>query len=158
MPALWFWVKICLNLLLKFSVVLSDRMLLDKIFFRIRFATAKPCFALQVLPPPSGRHRAATQATPSEVLGWRRANSANAYWTLYTITLAHTILGIWYATLKETQENNPQEDQASVERFCDIQTLWVGLGGSRLQWIFSDKCKQKAICSAVAHQKVWIFF
>ena len=33
MPALQFWVKICLNLLLKFSVVLSDRMLLDKIFF-----------------------------------------------------------------------------------------------------------------------------
>ena len=44
--------------------------------FRIRFATAKPCFALQFLPPTSGRNCAATQATPSEVLGWSRANSA----------------------------------------------------------------------------------
>ena len=104
-----------------------------KVYFRIRFATAKPCFALQFLPPTSGRNCAATRATPSEVLGWSRANSANAYWTLYTITLAHTILGIWYATLKKTQENNSQENRTSVERFCDIQTVWVGLGGSRLQ-------------------------
>ena len=101
--------------------------------FRIRFATAKPCFALQFLPPTSGRNCAATQATPSEVLGWSRANSANAYWTLYTITLAHTILGIWYATLKKTQEGKSSENQTSVERFCNIQTIWVGLGGSRLQ-------------------------
>ena len=65
----------------------------SKYLFRIRFATAKPCFALQFLPPTSGRNCAATRATPSEVLGWSRANSANAYWTLHTITLAHTILG-----------------------------------------------------------------
>ena len=63
------------------------------------------------------------------------------------ITLAHTILVCY-----------PQENQATGEENLDMQTIRVGLGGSRLQWIFSDKCKQKAICSAVAHQKVWIFF
>ena len=72
---------------------LSSKSKMFKIHFRIRFATAKPCFALQFLPPTSGRNCAATRATPSEVLGWSRANSANAYWTLHTITLAHTILG-----------------------------------------------------------------
>ena len=35
--------------------------------------------------------------------------------------------------LKKTQENKSPENQTSVERFCNIQTIWVGLGGSRLQ-------------------------
>ena len=100
-------------------------------------------FCTAISKPTYGRNCAATQAIPSVVLGWSRAISAMLD-TPHHGTLAHTILGIWYATLKKTQEDKSPENQTSVERFCNIQTIWVGLGGSRLQWIFSDMCKTKS--------------
>ena len=115
--------------------------------FRIRFATVKPCFALQFLPPTSGRNCAATQATPSEVLGWSRANSANAYWTLYTITLAHTILGIWYATLKKTQITTLKKIEQVWKDFVIFRPSgwdWVGADCNEFFQISVNK-KQSAV-------------
>ena len=69
-------------------------------------------FCTAISKPTYGRNCAATQAIPSVVLGWSRAISAMLD-TPHHGTLAHTILGIWYATYNKNHANGEEKFQYS---------------------------------------------
>ena len=117
--------------------------------FRKRFAITKPCFALQFLNQPSVE--IALQHKLSLAQCWAGAERS-ARWldTPCHDTLAHKILGIWFATQKTTK---PQSYQTKIS---NIQTYRVGEwdGSCRLPELFQICVNLKAICTAVADQKV----